>query len=192
VLQLGLPIALYQLPQVTGNEMSPETVASLAARFPNLVLLKDTSGHDRVVLSGLDLGGVFRVRGAEGGYSRWTRAGGGPYDGLLLSTANVFARQLAQMLQLLDAGQIEQAHQLSERIEGVVRQTFELVADFPTGNPFTNANKVLDHLMTCGAAARDHEPPLLYGGARLPEAYIERAESILRAAGLFPESAAAG
>ena len=33
VFELGLPIALYQLPQVTGNTMTPELVAGLAERF---------------------------------------------------------------------------------------------------------------------------------------------------------------
>ena len=50
------------------------TVAALAGEFPNFILFKDTSGADRVAQSGLDLGGVFMVRGAEvGGYSRCER-----------------------------------------------------------------------------------------------------------------------
>ena len=69
ILERGLPTALYQLPQVTGNEMSPETVAALAARFSNFYLFKDTSGNDRVARSGLELDGVFLVRGAEGEYA---------------------------------------------------------------------------------------------------------------------------
>jgi dihydrodipicolinate synthase/N-acetylneuraminate lyase len=192
VLERGLPVALYQLPQVTGNEMSPETVADLAARFPNLLVLKDTSGQDRVALSECDLGGLFLVRGAEGGYDRWTRAGGGPYHGLLLSTANVFAPQFDQMLQLLDTAQSPQARELAQRIETVVQQTFDLVSDFAEGNPFTNANKVLDCLMTYGSAASDRQPPLLYDGTHLPVEYIERAEGFLRTAGLFPETKPAG
>jgi dihydrodipicolinate synthase/N-acetylneuraminate lyase len=105
VLSRGQPTALYQLPQVTQNEMSAETVESLADEFPNFILFKDTSGADRVAQSGADLGGVFLVRGAEaGGYAPWPRVAGGPYDGFLLSTANVFAPQFDEMLRLLDAG----------------------------------------------------------------------------------------
>jgi dihydrodipicolinate synthase/N-acetylneuraminate lyase len=188
VLQRGSPTALYQLPQMTGNEMSPETVAALAARFPNFLLFKDTSGNDRVARSGLDFGGVFLVRGAEGEYARWTRAGGGPYDGLLLSTANVFAPQYARMLALLDGGRADEAADLSQRIDRAVQQTFAMVADFPTGNAFTNANKVLDHWMAYGSAARDYQPPLLYRGVRLPADYLDRAEQFLRAADLLPEA----
>ena len=46
VLATGLPMALYQLPQVTQNEMSPETVAGLAQRHPNFLYFKDTSGAE--------------------------------------------------------------------------------------------------------------------------------------------------
>ncbi|MBM4089737.1 MAG: dihydrodipicolinate synthase family protein [Planctomycetes bacterium] len=188
ILERGLPTALYQLPQVTDNEMSPETVASLASRYPNFYLFKDTSGGDRVAVSGLDLGGVFLVRGAEGGYARWTRAGSGPYDGLLLSTANVFAPQLHAVLELLARGRSGEAAELSRRVETVVQQTFALVADFPVGNAFTNANKLLDHIMAHGSAAQEYEPPLLRGGTRLPAEFVERAATFLRGAGLFPDA----
>src|SRR5688572_608481 len=49
ILELGLPMALYQLPQVTQNEISPEVVEHLASRYENFVLFKDSSGADRVV-----------------------------------------------------------------------------------------------------------------------------------------------
>ena len=68
----------------------------------------------------------------------------------------------------------------------MVQRTFALVADFPAGNAFTNANKVLDHVMAYGAAARDQEPPLLYSGVRLPTEFVEQAAAFLREAGLLP------
>ena len=37
VLARGWPTALYQLPQVTQNELAPETVAALAAEFANIL-----------------------------------------------------------------------------------------------------------------------------------------------------------
>ncbi len=40
ILSLGVPTALYQLPQVTQNEMSPALVADLAGRYPNFILFK--------------------------------------------------------------------------------------------------------------------------------------------------------
>ena len=187
VLARGWPTALYQLPQVTQNEMSAETVAALAAEFPNFILFKDTSGADRVVQSRSEFGGVFMMRGAEaGGYARWPRAAGGPYDGFLLSTANVFAGELAEILRLLDAGDVEKAHALSAELAEVVRAAFAIVASFPHGNAFANANKALDHCMAYGEDATLFEPPLLCGGARLPANFIERALELLCAHALLP------
>ena len=121
VLEAGWPTALYQLPQVTENEMNPATVASLASEFPNFILFKDTSGCDEVATSGVDLGGVFMVRGSEqGGYATWPRAANGPYDGFLLSTANVFAREIDSMMHLLDDGEEVSARAISDKLVRVV------------------------------------------------------------------------
>lgn len=187
VLARGWPTALYQLPQVTQNEMSGETVASLVDEFPNIILFKDTSGADRVAQSGVDPGGVFMVRGAEvGGYARRLRADGGVYDGFLLATANVFSRELTEMMRLIDAGDLAAARSISEKLEGVVRAAFEIVAGFPSGNAFANATKSLDHCMAHGAEAVRVDPPLLYSGVRLPSMFIERAAELLRGHNLLP------
>jgi dihydrodipicolinate synthase/N-acetylneuraminate lyase len=186
VLDRGLPVALYQLPQVTGNELSASTVQALAARYPNFYLFKDTSGNDRVAQSQLNFEGVFLVRGAEGDYAGWPKSAGGPYDGFLLSTANVFAREFDSVLRLLDEGQQVPAKALAARVASVVEKCFALVRGFPTGNAFTNANKILDHLMAHGEGGLHREPPLLYSGVRLPAAFVESAAAILRQHDFMP------
>jgi dihydrodipicolinate synthase/N-acetylneuraminate lyase len=186
VAERGLPLALYQLPQMTGNEMSAETVQAMAARQAGFYLFKDTSGKDRVAQSRLDFDGVFLVRGAEGDYARWPKSAGGPYDGFLLSTANAFARELDSILSLLDQGRRSDAEALAARVSRAVAGCFELVRAFPTGNAFTNANKVLDHLMAHGENGVCRQPPLLYSGVRLPPAWIERAAALLRQNDLMP------
>jgi dihydrodipicolinate synthase/N-acetylneuraminate lyase len=168
LLAVGLPLALYQLPQVTQNEMSPELVADLAQRFPNFVLFKDSSGTDRVAQAGRDFGGVFLVRGAEGEYSRWLKTAGGPYHGFLLSTANCFARPLREIIEGLAAGRGQEAQALSNRISSAAKEAFRLVANVPDGNPFANANKALDHFFAYGPKAARMLPPLLHSGRRLP------------------------
>ncbi len=173
VLQLQHPTALYQLPQVTGNEISPATFLQLVERYPNLYLWKDTSGQDWVARAGIDPGGVFLVRGAEGGYSRWLKSAGGPYDGLLLSSANNFAPQLAEIHRCLSAGRRQEADALADRVESVVTRCFDVVAGVSVGNPFTNANKLLDHVWAYGLDAARQPPPLLHGGLRLPAELIE-------------------
>jgi dihydrodipicolinate synthase/N-acetylneuraminate lyase len=189
VLDLGLPTALYQLPQVTQNEMSAETVRALAEKYDTFILFKDTSGEDRVAQSGIDLGSVFMVRGAElGGYAAWPRTAGGLYDGFLLSTANVFSKELDEVLRLLDNDDRAAAQSLSQKLVEVVNQAFALVRDFPVGNAFANANKVLDHCMAYGEAASRTEPPLLYSGNRLPNSFIESSMRILKQHALLPAS----
>lgn len=182
----GLPLAFYQLPQVTGNELTAETIQTLAARFPGFYLFKDTSGTDRVARSNLGFHDVFLVRGAEGDYHRWLKNNGGPYHGFLLSTANVFAAQLTAIQTMLDEGQADKAATLSGRIGSVIEGCFKLVEGFPAGNGFTNANKILDHLMAFGEEGLHRDPPLLYSGVRLPVKFIEHAADLLRQEELFP------
>lgn len=180
VLSLGYPLALYQLPQITSNEMEPSTIGYLAGRYQNFFLFKDTSGEDRVAEAGRDYGGVFLVRGAEGGYSRWSKAGGGPYDGFLLSTANTFSRELMQILRDLGDGKADRARKTAEAVEHAVTAMFELTAGFPSGNPFANSNKVFDHIRAWGEDAAVRPAPLLYDGARIPEEWIRRGLELLK------------
>jgi dihydrodipicolinate synthase/N-acetylneuraminate lyase len=187
LLELGAPLALYQLPQITRNEMGAALVADLARRFPNFVLFKDSSGSDRVALAGERPSGVFLVRGAEGDYARWLKAAGGPYDGLLLSTANGFARELAQMLDWLGEGRREQAVELSARLNAVVQEAFRIVADVPVGNAFANANKALDHFFAFGPKAATVAPPRLHAGRRLPVEVLRAVGDALQRHGFLPE-----
>jgi dihydrodipicolinate synthase/N-acetylneuraminate lyase len=186
ILETGLPMALYQLPQVTKNEMSAEIVAGLASRYPNFILFKDSSGQDRVAMSGRDLGGVFMMRGAENDYARWSRANGGPYDGYLLSTANCFARGLAEMIAELQSGRAAAAAQISEPISKVVGEVFELVQGLPHGNAFANANKAVDHFMAHGPGDGQVLPPILHAGESMPAQVITRTGEALKRHKLMP------
>lgn len=181
VLDLGWPTALYQLPQVTQNEMSAETVAELANEFSNFILFKDTSGLDRVANSGLDFGGVYLVRGSEsGGYSQWLKTCGGPYDGFLLSSANALANQLAAMIRLLADDEETAAGELSRRIESIINEAFEMASSYSFGNPFAIANKLLDHVMAFGDDAKKPHPPQLIDGNHLNEQDVARTVRMLR------------
>ncbi len=168
ILELGVPVALYQLPQVTQNEMGPVLVADLAQRFPNLILFKDTSGIDRVPSSGLDFHGVFLVRGMEGDYARWLKLGGGIYDGFLLATANSFGAQLQQLREYLEAGRREEAESLSERLTRLIGELMGVVGDLTDGNKFANAGKAADHFFAHGPHAAKVSPPRLHSGRCLP------------------------
>lgn len=185
LLATGLPASLYQLPQVTGNEIAPQSVQSLANRHANLLMLKDTSGEDRVADSGLQE--LFLVRGAEGGYSRHLKLGGGRYDGFLLSTANGFGPQLAALIELLRSGRQAEADALSARLESTVNQVFAAASPLPYGNAFTNANKAIDHFMAHGPGAHAVTPPRLHSGQHLPAELIATTGSALERHALMPE-----
>ncbi len=186
VLELGYPTAFYQLPQITENEIAPETVADLASRYENLYLLKDTSGGDKVVTSGLDFGGVFFVRGAEGNYAEWYKKAGGLYDGFLLSSANCFPRELREVLDLLEQRRAAEADALSARVSNVVLRTLEAAGALPFGNAFTNAAKAIDHFVAWGPDADISAKIYVKSGATLPQTLLETARKALEREGLMP------
>jgi len=186
IMKRGLLTALYQLPQVTENEVAPETFERLVAAYPNLIFFKDSSGGDRIALSSVDKGGVYLVRGAEGDYARWLKDTGGPYDGFLLSTANCFPEQLHGVIEKIEARDIPSATKISERISGAVREVFPLVQPLSHGNAFTNANKAIDHFMAFGAGAEKNPAPMLHAKLRLPEGVITATGEVLKRYGLMP------
>jgi len=187
ILETRVPVAIYQLPQITQNEMSPELVAELARQFPNFILFKDTSGADRVALSGQKLENVFLVRGAEGDYVRWLKIVKGPYDGFLLSSANCFARELHHIVEDLKVRRAKAAQERSERLTSCINEVFGIVTGLPHGNPFANANKAVDHFFAFGPKATDLPPPRLHAGVSLPADVIQAAGDTLSRHGLMPE-----
>jgi hypothetical protein len=186
ILEAGLPTAIYQLPQVTQNELSPELASELAMRFENFIMFKDTSGVDRVALSGKSLAGVVTLHGAEGDYARWLRSAGGPYHGFMLSTANCFARELQQIIADVHAKRLDVARQMSERLTFVVDEVFRLVAGLKAGNAFTNANKAIDHFFAHGPRAAEVQSPRLHAGIHLPDEVIRMTGEILSRHELMP------
>jgi dihydrodipicolinate synthase/N-acetylneuraminate lyase len=179
ILELNVPIALYQLPQVTKNEISPDTVKNLADQYHNFILFKDSSGADRVAVAGIDLGGVFKVRGAETEYCKWLDGSRPGYDGFLLSTTNCFAAELAQMMECSYGGQQDLARQISERISAIIIEVFQMVSPLKAGNAFANANKAMDHLFAFGSRAIAMPPPRLHNGTTIPQEMIRRTAEVL-------------
>jgi dihydrodipicolinate synthase/N-acetylneuraminate lyase len=182
-----MPLAVYQLPQVTGNTIAPATMAKLAAEYPEIILFKDSSGEDVVAESGVDLGGVVRVRGAEGDYAEVLAPLGGPYDGWLLSTGNAFGPHLRKIARAVSDGAADDAKQVSAELTERVNRLFTAGADAPVGNAFANVNRAVDHVLAHGAAWRDHETPMLFDGSRLPTEIVAKIAVILDAAGCIPE-----
>lgn len=186
ILDLGLPIALYQLPQVTQNEVSPETFGRLVEAYSNLAFFKDSSGRDGIAMSAVDKEGVFLVRGAEGDYARWLQDAGGPYDGFLLSTANCFASELSALIGCLEKGHLKEATKISENLTKAITEVFALVQPLPFGNAFTNANKAIDHFFAFGPRADTARGPMLHAKTRIPADILKATGVILERRQMMP------
>ena len=172
-------IAVYQLPQVTHCSIEPDTMRTLVSN-PRITMFKDTSGKDAVALSGFT--GPRMVRGAEGDYVDMLQPTG-LYQGWLLSTGNAFGSHLRRMLDLLEAGQREEAQAVSRVLTVVVNEMFAAAAKLPFGNPFSNANRAVDHLWAYGQGWTSAPAPLTISGNELPKELLEAASDIV---GRFP------
>ncbi len=186
LLEMEIPLSLYQLPQVTGYTVATEVLNRLAARFPNFLMFKDTSGADAVATSPQPLPGVFLVRGAEGDYLRWLGWGGGPYDGFLLSSANCFSRQLHELIEAARRGETQLAQQRSDQVASAMRDLFAVVQNVSSGNAFANANKVGDHFMAWGPQGQEAAPPRFSNGQALPLDVIRAGGEVLARHDLLP------
>ena len=176
------PIAIYQLPQVVQCEIAPETCAALAKDNPRITLFKDTSGKDAVATSGVTSGSTRLLRGAEGDYAGHLKSNG-PYDGWLLSTANSLAPQLRAIAGMVAAGQQDDADAASKKLTTLVEGLFAAADGLPSGNPFSNANRAVDHIMAHGANWRT-APARLASGDQLPDSFLQRVETLLQNFGL--------
>jgi dihydrodipicolinate synthase/N-acetylneuraminate lyase len=190
ILDLGLPVALYQLPQITENEIAPETFERLALNYSNLYLFKDTSGRDKVLCSGVKTGGVFFVRGGEGDYFGWYKykgdSDGRKYDGFLLGSVNSFAREYHRMLGCLDEGNIKEADRISGMLTALVRNAMVRAEKIPFGNAFANSNRAFDHFFAYGSEAARRPPPMTHSLKPLPCDYIEYIHDLLDQYGMLP------
>jgi 4-hydroxy-tetrahydrodipicolinate synthase len=177
-----LPVAVYQLPQITGCEIEPDTMRQLLDH-PRVLMFKDTSGSDRIV-SAAAADSVVRLRGAEGGYAR-ARIPRGGYDGWLVSSGNAVPETLRMMVNALEAGRIGTAEALSERLDRIVARLFAAAGVVPFGNPFSNANRAADHVRAHGRRWREAPIPRTISGAPLPVSLLSAAFDTLEADGLI-------
>jgi 4-hydroxy-tetrahydrodipicolinate synthase len=173
------PIAIYQLPQVTGCSIEPDTMRVLA-RQPRVLMFKDTSGTDAVAAAGFT--GATLLRGAEGDYLG-SLAPAGSYDGWLLSTGNALGTILRRILERHGRDEHAQALRLSKALAILVEMLFAAAASVPFGNAFSNANRAVDHLRAYGREWPPRPPPLTASGHELPDDLLAAAADLV---GHFP------
>ncbi len=170
------PIAIYQLPQVVHCEIAPETFTALAGS-DRITLFKDTSGEDRVANSGVSAGSAKLLRGAEGDYAAQMKPNGA-YDGWLLSTANGLAPHLRSIADKVAGGDRKGATAESDALSRLVASLFAAADGLPSGNPFSNANRAVDHILAYGTGWKN-TPARIASGETLPEEFLAAIETLL-------------
>jgi len=183
-----LPVAMHQLPALTKNEITPATLARILAEHEGVIAFGDSSGDDEIARSP-DAGmGALLVRGAEGRYAESLRAYGGPYDGLVMGSANCLGGPVSEMMAALRTGQIEKAKSLGRSLSGLVRRLFEAGAGAPVGGVSSNVYRAVDHCLAYGRAYHEFPSPVLFDGSRLPERVLADVAAVLDDAGLVRET----
>ncbi|RLM84248.1 dihydrodipicolinate synthase family protein [Halobellus sp. Atlit-38R] len=125
--QSALPLLLYNIPPLTGNEIGIDLVGDLA-EHDNIVGLKDTSGdlnyHYRAVSETPDDFLVF-----QGATQLATASLGVGTDGLIAGPANVFPRVMTDLYEAYDRGDLVEAQRL---MQTVVTPFVGATSDVPT------------------------------------------------------------
>ncbi len=109
-----VPQILYNVPGRTAVDLLPETVARLA-EFENVVAIKDaTADLSRVAITRELCGNSFiQLTGDDATALDFIQAGG---KGVVSVTANIAAADMAKMMKLALAGQIDEARIINKRL----------------------------------------------------------------------------
>lgn len=120
---VSLPVILYNVPSRTACDLLPNTVAKLAS-LPNVVGIKDASNDlGRVSMhAALTVGEQFTQLSGEDPSSLGHRAMGG--TGCISVTANVAPDLCAQMHAAFDAGDLDTARALDQRLIHIHKAMF--------------------------------------------------------------------
>jgi len=183
-----LPLGVYQIPQVTGSTVEPLTMAELAAKHPEIILFKDSSGKDTIAKTALDIEGVMLTRGFEGHYVESLKAMEGPYDGLFLGSANVFGPEIKAMLDALRHGKTDKAQKDSDWLSALVERLMKTAADAAPGKAFSLVNRAADHILAYGTGWTDQASPQLVDGSLLAQDILKGVAAILDEEGLISET----
>jgi 4-hydroxy-tetrahydrodipicolinate synthase len=157
--QVDLPIVLYNVPGRTVTDISCETVAELARRFPQRIVgIKDASGDmTRVTRYRIDLGsGFVQLCGNDDMALPYNAAGG---TGCISVTANVAPKLCAEFQAASLAGDTAKAHELNERLFALHQALFTDASPAPIKYALARLHDWLGEevrlpLVACSAEAR--------------------------------------
>jgi 2-dehydro-3-deoxy-D-pentonate aldolase len=172
---VGIPVVIYNLPMLTGIDLSPSLIARIASECPNVSGLKDTVTeyfHTVGVLRE-----VKRVRSDFSVLAGWEDlilpsllAGA---DGSICAFANVAPELFVELVHSAQIGDLDKAAGLHRRI--LLLLTLGTYSDSPIG-----AIKVAMNKLGVPISPTVRGPAL-----PVPEAAYEKVEAVLRDAGLL-------
>ena len=153
-----LPIMLYNIPGRTGVNMTPETIARIAADCDNIIGVKEASG-DLVQMERIkDLlpSDFLLISGDDGLTVEVVKRGG---DGVISVLANAYPSETAEFVHLALDGDIETAEAKLSAFEGIISALFE------EGNPVG----IKTTLCVKGVCTNTMRLPLVSGSQTLRE-----------------------
>jgi 4-hydroxy-tetrahydrodipicolinate synthase len=114
------PIFLYNIPQLTGNNISSELVTRLVERCPNIIGMKDSSGSLATLTACLPLraGHFNAVNGSDGMILAAMAMG---INACVSGNANVFPELLVALYHAATSGDLVHARELQRQVDGVRR-----------------------------------------------------------------------
>lgn len=130
----GFPVMLYNIPQCTGNPLSPDFILSLADRIENLVGIKDSSGNMSNLSALLTRASAgFNIVNGTDNYGFQALAAG--CVGVVSGPANVVPEIYAALCKDVHAGDYQKAWEQQIRLEQACRvfQYGRLLALFKEG-----------------------------------------------------------
>jgi 4-hydroxy-tetrahydrodipicolinate synthase len=131
---VDLPIMLYNIPAATGVHFDVDTVAALAAEFPHIRYLKDSSADwERGLQFIHGLRGTIRTFIGWDVYACSALIEGAA--GIMAGSANVVAPQLVAVHDAITTGDVERGRQLWQRLYPVLAVMFsdDFVSAVKTG-----------------------------------------------------------
>ncbi|HET8823242.1 MAG TPA: dihydrodipicolinate synthase family protein [Thermoleophilaceae bacterium] len=109
----GLPVMAYNNPEASGQDLTPETIAELAAAVPAVVAVKECSGDARRIaelLGSTDLeilvgGDDWALEGFAAGSTGWVSG-----------VANIAPRECVELFEAVNDGRLSEARELYQRL----------------------------------------------------------------------------
>ena len=173
---VDIPVLLYNFPMLTGIDLSPGLIASIASEYPNVAGLKDTVTEYSHIVNVLrevkpERPDFVVLAGFEDLILPALLAGG---DGAVSGLSNVAPKLFVDLVRSVDEGDLQKAAQLHRRV-------LSLMALGECSDPPVGAIKLAMNKLGVPISPTVRGPAL-----PVPEEAHEKVEGVLREAGLLP------